>query len=119
MNALTRLLCLGRLAMRYTADFWISNFVIAGKVLSRRPDIHPGIVMIPTRVESPAEILAMSNLISFTPGTLLLPAEPGKYLEVHALDDRGPVAASITENLEEPLLQITRGEIHHEARHDD
>ena len=108
MNLLTRLLQLIRLAVRYTADFWISNFVIAGKVLSRHPDIHPGTITIPTRVTSHAEILAMSNLISFTPGTLLLNVEAGKSLEIHTLDDRGPVGESITKSLEEPLLQITR-----------
>lgn len=114
MNMIPRLMRLLRLAVRYTADFWISNFVIAGKVLSRRPDIHPGTITIPTRVESPAEILAMSNLISFTPGTLLLNVEAGESLEVHTLDDRGPVGESITRNLEEPLLHITR----RDARHD-
>jgi len=114
MNLFTRLLRLVRLAVRYTADFWISNFVIARKVLSRRPDIHPGTITIPTRIESPAEILAMSNLISFTPGTLLLNVEAGKSLEVHTLDDRGPVGESITRQLEEPLLHITR----RDARHD-
>lgn len=114
MNMIPRLMRLFRLAVRYTADFWISNFVIAGKVLSRRPDIHPGTITIPTQVESPAEILAMSNLISFTPGTLLLNVEAGESLEVHTLDDRGPVGESITRNLEEPLLHITR----RDARHD-
>lgn len=114
MNLIPRLMRLVRLAVRYTADFWISNFVIAGKVLSSRPDIHPGTITIPTRVGSHAEILAMSNLISFTPGTLLLNVEAGESLEVHTLDDRGPVGESITRNLEEPLLHITR----RDARHD-
>lgn len=112
MNLSSKLLRLVRLALRYTADFWVSNFVIAGKVLSRRPDIHPGTITIPTRVESPAEVLAISNLISFTPGTLLLNVEAGESLEVHTLDDRGPVGESITRNLEEPLLQITRRNAH-------
>lgn len=118
MNLPTRLLRLLRLAVRYTADFWTSNFVIARKVLSRRPDIHPGTITIPTRVESPGEILAISNLISFTPGTLLLNVEAGKNLEIHTLDDRAAVAESITKRLEEPLLSISRRVCFHDD-HDD
>lgn len=108
MKPRPRWLSLLVLVARYVVDFWISNFVIAGKVLSRRPSIHPGIVTIPTKVESPLEILAISNLISFTPGTLLLHVEPGKTLEIHALDDRGPLAKTIHEGLEEPLLDVLR-----------
>lgn len=108
MKPRPRWLSLLVLAAKYFVDFWISNFVIAGKVLSRRPSIHPGIVTIPTRVESPAEVLAISNLISFTPGTLLLHVEPGKTLEIHALDDRGPLAKTIQQDLEAPLLDVLR-----------
>ena len=115
MKSSSRLLSLLRLSGRYFLDFWVSNFVIAGKVLSRRPSIHPGIVTMPTRVESPSEILAISNLISFTPGTLLLDIEPGKALEIHALDDRAPVAANIKEGLVDPLLATLRPS----PRHDD
>lgn len=111
-SATSRLLSLLRLSVRYFLDFWVSNFVIAGKVLSRRPSIHPGIVTMPTRVESPAEILAISNLISFTPGTLLLGIDPGRNLEIHTLDDRDPVARNIREGLEAPLLACLRPTTH-------
>ncbi len=96
------------LVMRYIADFVRANFTIARQVLSPRLEIEPETIEIETGVESPLEVLALSNLITFTPGTLALQVEPGKSLVVHVLDDAPAAAEAIRDRLERPLLEVTR-----------
>lgn len=96
------------LAVRYTIDFWSANLTIAKQVLSSDPGISPEIIVIDTEVEKPVEVLALANMISFTPGTIALEIEPGKRLEVHVLNDAEGVREAIPARLERPLLRITR-----------
>ena len=98
-----------RLFFRYIADFTMANLTIARQVLSPRLDLHPEIVEMKTKVKSPLEVLALSNMVTFTPGTLILEIDPEKEtLLMHVLDDAEEQAESVHEHLEEPLLEITR-----------
>jgi multicomponent Na+:H+ antiporter subunit E len=97
-----------RLIVRYLCDFVLANLSIAKDVLSPNPRIEPETIELQTEVETPIEILALSNLITFTPGTLTLDIEPGGRLVVHVLKDGDGTAAAIRDRLEEPLLAITR-----------
>ncbi len=98
-----------RLFLRYVADFILANITIARQVLSPRLDLHPEIVEIETKVKSPLEVLALSNMVSFTPGTLVLEIDPEEEsLLMHVLDNAEEQAESVHEHLEEPLLEITR-----------
>lgn len=101
-------LALLRLAARYVVDFTLANIQIAKLLLSPKMEISPDTVDIPTEVESPGEILALSNLITFTPGTLTLEIEPGEKVRVHFLDVSPEAVTAIRERLEKPLLEITR-----------
>lgn len=98
-----------KLIARYLFDFIRANLSVAKDVLSPHPRIDPETIELETKVETPLEILALSNLITFTPGTLALDVEPGKKLVVHVLKDGEGAARAIRERLEEPLLEITRG----------
>jgi multicomponent Na+:H+ antiporter subunit E len=97
-----------KLIARYLLDFIRANLSVAWDVLSPRPHIEPETIELETKVETPLEILALSNLITFTPGTLALDVEPGGKLVVHVLKDGEGAARAIRERLEEPLLEITR-----------
>lgn len=103
-----KLFAILKLAARYVADFTVANIEIAKLLLSPKMEIAPGTIDIPTEVESPGEILALSNLITFTPGTLALEIEPGERVRVHFLDASPEAATAIRERLEKPLLEITR-----------
>lgn len=96
------------LLSRYLRDFVRANLAIARQVLSPRMKIDPETIEMETSVESPLEVLALSNLITFTPGTLALEVEPGRRLVVHVLDDAEGAEQAIRERLEGPLLEITR-----------
>ena len=98
-----------RLLIQYLIDFIRANLSIARDVLSPNPKIDPETIELETRVETPLEVLALSNLITFTPGTLALDIEPGGKLVVHVLKDADGAARAIRERLEDPLLEITRG----------
>lgn len=97
-----------RLVANYLFDFAKANLVIARQVLSPRLRIRPEIIEIETQASEPVEILALSNLVSFTPGTLALEIEPGKRIVVHVLDDAPAATEAIRNRLEAPLLELTR-----------
>ena len=97
-----------RLIAQDLFDFVRANLSIARDVLSPNPRIEPETIELETRAETPVEILALSNLITFTPGTLTLDIEPGGRLVVHVLKDGDKAARAICDRLETPLLEITR-----------
>jgi multicomponent Na+:H+ antiporter subunit E len=74
----------------------------------------PGVVGLPLRARTDAEITTLANLISLTPGTLSLDVSPDRrVLYVHAMDlEEGPEAlrADIRNTLESRVLMLLRGE---------
>lgn len=108
MNVFQKFIAIVKLWFRYTLDFWAANITIAKQVLSPKVEIHPEIIVLDTEVEKPLEILTLANLITFTPGTLVLGINPGKKLEVHVLDAAEEAKVAIPRDLEKPILSITR-----------
>ncbi|MEM9478685.1 MAG: Na+/H+ antiporter subunit E [Verrucomicrobiota bacterium] len=96
------------LIARYTLDFIRANLVLAKQVLSPRMELEPETIEIDTKVESDLEILALSNMITFTPGSLTLDLVPGEKITVHFLLDGQETADDIRDRLEKQLLEITR-----------
>lgn len=92
-----------RLVFHYLIDFTWSNLVIAKQVLSPRIKTDPVLIEMATKAESPFEVLALSNLISFTPGTLIVEIEPGEKMVVHALNDDPDLPCQIRDRIEKPL----------------
>ena len=92
----------------YTVDFVRANIDIARQVLSRNPEQNPGVLSLKTEATSPAEVLALSNLLTFTPGTLVLDVTPGEEVVIHALDLDHTSAESISNRVEGPLLDTLR-----------
>jgi multicomponent Na+:H+ antiporter subunit E len=108
MKVAQKIIAILKLYVRYTIDFWSANITIAKQVLSPDLKINPGIIVLDTKVEKPLEILTLANLITFTPGTLVLGIDPGKTLVVHVLDGAEEAKVSIPRDLEQPILSITR-----------
>ena len=98
-----RFLTLVKLICTYSIDFWKSNLSIARMVLSPRIHIQPETITLETRAESPLEMLMLANLITFTPGTLLLHIEPGRSCTIHVLNDAEQTRTAVRERLEKPL----------------
>jgi multicomponent Na+:H+ antiporter subunit E len=96
-------------ALRYLAELFRSGFRVAHDVLTPTSYTRPGIIAYRLRATTDAEITAVANLISLTPGTLSLDVSPDRtILYVHAMfadDERAQIA-----RLEDRVLRLMRGE---------
>jgi multicomponent Na+:H+ antiporter subunit E len=73
--------------------------------------MKPGIVKIELEAKTDLEITVLSNLISLTPGTLVIDvSDDRKVMYVHGmyLEDKAKFIESIKIGLEKPLLNIMR-----------
>mgnify|MGYP005839609841 CR=1 FL=1 len=89
----------------------LANVQIAWRVLKPHLDIHPAVIAVPLRARTDAEITALANLITLTPGTLSIDLSPDRStLYVHALDLRDPkrFIRSLAQGLERRILEVMR-----------
>ncbi len=68
-------------------QIFLSNIDVATRVLHPKLPIHPGIVRVKTRLQSPIGRMILANSITLTPGTLSVDIE-GDELCVHWIDAR-------------------------------
>ena len=62
-----------------------STIDVAGRVLSPRLPINPGIVKVRTRLTSPIARLILANSITLTPGTMTVETK-GEFYYIHWID---------------------------------
>ncbi|GIU97888.1 MAG: hypothetical protein KatS3mg013_1691 [Actinomycetota bacterium] len=94
----------------YLWDLARANAIVAWEVVTPTHYIRPGIVACPVRAETDAELTVLANLVSFTPGTLVVEVtEDRTTMYVHALHIREPddVRASVR-RLEDRLRWLRR-----------
>lgn len=88
-----------------------ANWQVAYEVMTSHLHMKPGIVKIELEAKTDLEITLLSNLISLTPGTLVLDvSDDRKVMYVHGmyLQDKEKFIDSIKTGLEKPLLNIMR-----------
>jgi multicomponent Na+:H+ antiporter subunit E len=97
----------------YLTDLVRSSVRVAIDVCRPRLTVCPGVVGIPLRARTNAEITILANLLSLTPGTLSLDVSADRRrLYVHAMDlEAGPDAlrADVRDTLEARVLTLLRG----------
>jgi multicomponent Na+:H+ antiporter subunit E len=97
----------------YLTELVRSSVRVAIDVCRPRLRVCPGVVGIPLRARTDAEITVLANLISLTPGTLSLDVSADRRrLYVHAMDlDGGADAlrADVRDTLEARVLTVLRG----------
>jgi multicomponent Na+:H+ antiporter subunit E len=72
--------------LAYGWDVVRSSVQVARDVLSPRPQINPAFVRVPLRKCSDLKLLLLSNLITFTPGTVFVDvSEDGDECVIHTL----------------------------------
>ena len=87
----------------------ISNIKVAHDVLTPSVNAQPGVIGVPIRGDTNAEITVLANLISLTPGTLALDISTDRqFLFVHSMfaGDKAALVKSIKQKLEHPILEI-------------
>ncbi|MEW5979297.1 MAG: Na+/H+ antiporter subunit E [Acidobacteriota bacterium] len=92
-------------------ELMVANLRVAWEVLSPTARLHSAVVEVPLDVESDAEITALSNLITLTPGTLSVDiSRDRRVLYVHLLHVTNAEQArrEIKEGLERRLLRLLR-----------
>lgn len=88
-----------------------SNWAVARDVLTPKYKATPGIVKFPMKAKSDFEITMLSNLLSLTPGTLIMDVSDDKtvmYIHVMYLNDKQQFITDLRDGLERRLLEILR-----------
>lgn len=99
------------LVVVFLYELVVSSLRVVWDVLTPTHYSRPGVVAIPLRVESPAEITVLANLISLTPGSLSVElSEDDRTLYVHAMfiDDVDTIRREIQETFESRVLEVFR-----------
>lgn len=97
--------------MYFVYDMLKANFKIAYDMLTPSLFMRPGIVEYPTLAKTDIEITMLTNVISLTPGTLIIDvSEDKKYIYIHSLylQNKEKFIQHIRKNLEIRLLEIMR-----------
>jgi len=89
-----------------------SSLHIAYDILTFKGRMRPGVIRLPLEVRTPAEITLLSNMISFTPGTLSLDlSQESRALYVHVMylpDSIKIVAPVLKKKYESIVLELLR-----------
>lgn len=92
-------------------DMLRANVKIAYDVVTPSHFMKPAIVEYPTMAKTDFEITMLSNVISLTPGTLIIDVSDDKnFIYIHSLyvNDKSEFIQHIKKNLETRLLEILR-----------
>ncbi|MET1030962.1 Na+/H+ antiporter subunit E [Domibacillus tundrae] len=89
-----------------------ANLDVLKLVLRPKLNIRPGIFALETELKSDWEVTLLANLITLTPGTLVVDvSDDNKILYIHAIDieDVREAADSIKNSFEKAIMEVSRG----------
>jgi multicomponent Na+:H+ antiporter subunit E len=95
----------------FVRELILSNIAVVKTVLKPKLDMNPGIFAYPTVLEKDWEITILANLITLTPGTLVIDVSPdNKILYVHAMDinTKKESIDSIKNTFEKAIMEVGR-----------
>ncbi|MDQ0270884.1 Na+/H+ antiporter subunit E [Cytobacillus purgationiresistens] len=108
---LLRVFALINLVYIFIKELILANISVLKVVLGPTLDMTPGIFAFPTSLEKDWEITTLANLITLTPGTLVIDiSEDKKILFVHAIDlkDAKEEIAAIQASFEKAIMEVSR-----------
>ncbi|WP_019413080.1 Na+/H+ antiporter subunit E [Paenisporosarcina sp. TG20] len=100
-----------KLFILFLKELILANFQVLYLIVQPSMPIKPAIFALPTVLEKDWEITLLSNLISLTPGTLVIDvSEDSKTLYIHALNygDADETIDSIKNTFEKAILEVSR-----------
>ncbi len=100
-----------KLILLFIKELILSNFEILKIVLKPKFDAKPGIFALPIELEKDWEIAVLSNLITLTPGTLVIDvSDDKKTLYIHAMDvpDVNSSINTIKNTFEKAIKEVSR-----------
>lgn len=108
---LKRLWAVIKLVWLFLVELMKANIDVVKIVLSPKLTNSPGIVAVPTELETDFEITLLAALISLTPGTVSMDfSDDSKTIYVHALDvpDEEEMIAQIRNTFERAIMEVTK-----------
>lgn len=108
---LLRVVAVVNLIYIFSRELILSNISVLKVILAPKLAIKPGIFAFPTELTEAWEITVLSNLITLTPGTLVVEvSDDNKILYVHAMniDDADEAIDSIRNTFEKAIREVSR-----------
>ncbi|WP_332690783.1 Na+/H+ antiporter subunit E [Halalkalibacter lacteus] len=100
-----------KLTLLFFKELILANVDVIKIVLSPKLNIQPGIVEVPTQLETEWELTLLASLISLTPGTLSMDfSDDNKYIYVHSIHvpDKEEMIREIHNTFERAILEVTK-----------
>lgn len=98
-----------KLVLIFLRELFLSNVAVLRIVLAPKMENKPGFFAFPTDLKSDWEIMLLANLITLTPGTLVVHvSDDQQTLYIHALDigDTEDEIKSIKESFEKAIKEV-------------
>jgi multicomponent Na+:H+ antiporter subunit E len=108
---LHRVIAVINLLLIFIKELILANIAVLKVVLKPKLDMQPGIFAFPTKLKNDWEITVLANLITLTPGTLVIDVSmDNQILYVHAMDiqDAQEVINSIKNTFEKAIMEVSR-----------
>ncbi|MGM0875523.1 MAG: Na+/H+ antiporter subunit E [Bacillota bacterium] len=108
---LVNLIAVIKLFFIFCSELVKANIAVLKVILSPQLTMRPGIFALETELEKDWEITILSNLITLTPGTLVLEvSEDNKTLYIHAMDidDVEQAKLDIKNTFEKAIKEVSR-----------
>ncbi|SRR5690606_15077166 len=106
-----RILAIIKLLLIFIRELIYSNLAVLRNILSPKLTIQPGIFALDTKLTAEWEITLLANLITLTPGTLVINvSNDKKTLYIHAMDikDVEDTVKSIRNTFEKTIMEVSR-----------
>lgn len=108
---LLRVYAVMKLVFLFFRELLLSNIAVLKVILKPRLTITPGIFALETKLTKDWEITVLANLITLTPGTLVVNVSAdNKTLYIHAMDlaDKQEAIDSIKNTFERAIMEVSR-----------
>ena len=108
---LVRVIAVINLIAIFIKELLLANIAVLRVIIKPKLDIQPGIFALSTDLNKDWEITLLSNLITLTPGTLVVDiSDDNKILYIHAMDasDAEAAIASIKNTFEKAIMEVSR-----------
>jgi multicomponent Na+:H+ antiporter subunit E len=95
----------------FIKELILANISVLKVVLKPKLDFQPGIFALPTELKTDWEITLLANLITLTPGTLVVDVSfDNKILYIHAIDiaDVDESINEIKNSFEKAIMEVSR-----------
>jgi multicomponent Na+:H+ antiporter subunit E len=99
-----------KLTIIFFRELVLANIDMIKIILKPKMDIKPGIVAIPTQLQTDLEITLLAALITLTPGTLSMDfSDDSSLIFVHAIDidSKEDTIRDILDSFEKAILEVT------------